>query len=255
MYINDSPIMPFKLSDELYHIGGMKGPSYLLDCGECLVLIDTSCPDNTDYLIENITSLGYDVKHIKHIIHSHGHYDHYGCTNELVALTGAKTYGGVDDLDFFQGGDPYNRWGEKIAFTPDVLLRDGDVLKFGDHEIRFMSTPGHSPGVMSMFLTLHVDGVPYLGGMFGGSGLAPFHLGHYPDADFTRLMRKKALEAIDRMMQEPVKIHIGNHLGNNKSLELLEYKGEGNPFLLFNNFHAFLEERRAQILEIAAAEP
>jgi hypothetical protein len=34
-----------------------------------------------------------------------------------------------------------------------------------------------------------------------------------------------------------------------------EYKGEGNPFLLFNNFHEFLEERRAQILEIAAAEP
>ncbi len=148
MYIKDTPIKPFKLSDELYHVGGKKGPCYLLDCKEMLVLIDTSCPDNTDYLIENIASLGYNVKDVKHIIHSHAHYDHCGCTNELVAITGATTYGGEADLDYFKGADPYNKWGDKIAFTPDVLIKDGDVLSFGSYDIRFVSTPGQSDGVI-----------------------------------------------------------------------------------------------------------
>ena len=246
MYEFDSPIPPIKLSDELFHVGGTTGPCYLLDCGDMLALIDTSCPDNTDYLIENITSLGYDVKNVKHIIHSHGHYDHYGCTNDLVRLTGAITYGGEFDLDYFKGADPYNKWGSKIAFTPDVLIKDGDVLHFGKYDIRFVNTPGHTDGVLSMFLTLHVDGTPYLGGMFGGAGVAPLRDGFYSEPEKTKRARRQFIEGINRIINEPVKIHIGNHLGNNGSLEKMNYKGEGNPFLLHQTYVPFLLAKRKE---------
>ena len=250
MYKNDSPIKPFRLSDELYHVGGMKGPCYLLDCGDCLTLIDTSCPDNTDYLIDNISSLGYDIKKVKHLIHTHAHYDHYGCTNELFAITGATTYGGEKDLDYFKGADPYNKWGEKIAFTPDVLLGDGDVLSFGNRDIRFVHTPGHSEGVMSLFFTLQVDGVPYLGGMFGGAGYAALEGKVYSDFEMTKIASRQYVAGIDKIINEPVKIHIGNHLGNNNSLEKLEYKGDGNPFLIFETYRPFLTERRRYAMEL-----
>jgi metallo-beta-lactamase class B len=250
MYYKDSPVRPFKLTDEFFHIGSLHGPCYLLDCGEELALIDTSCPENLDFLLSNIKEIGYDVSRVKHIIHTHGHFDHYGCTNELVAITGATTYGGKEDLDYFKGADPYNKWGEKIAFTPDVLLGDGDVLSFGNQDIRFVHTPGHSEGVMSLFLTLHVDGVPYLGGMFGGAGYAALEGGLYSDFEMTKRARRQYVAGIDKIINEPVKIHIGNHLGNNNSLEKLEYKGDGNPFLIFETYRPFLTERRRYAMEL-----
>jgi metallo-beta-lactamase class B len=178
MYINDSPVKAFKLSDEFYHIGSLHGPAYLLDYGEGLALIDTSCPGNLDFLTDNMRSLGYEMSDVKYVIHTHGHSDHYGCTNEIVALTGAVTYGGEFDLDCFKGSEPYAHLGEKISFTPDVIIKDGDVIKIGDYEIKFIHTPGHSEGVISLFLTLHVDGVPYLAGMFGGAGIGSFIFGY-----------------------------------------------------------------------------
>ena len=254
MYKNDSEVRPFKISDELYHIGTLHGPCYLLDCGEELVLIDTSCPDNLDILLSNIKKIGYDVSKVKHIIHTHGHFDHYGCTNELVALTGALTYGGENDLEYFKGKDPYADRGENMSFTPDVIIKDGDVIKIRECEIKFIETPGHSAGVISLFLTLHVEGVPYLGGMFGGAGTGSLADGFYPDHETTRTLRRKFVESIDRIIDIPVKIHIGNHLGNNDSFKKMEYTGEGNPFLIFNTYVPFLKEKRAQVQAMIDAE-
>ena len=254
MYSDETAIKAFRLSDELYHVGGKKGPCYLLDYGEGIALIDTSCPDNMDLLTDNIKSIGYNICEVKHIIHSHGHFDHYGCTNEIVELSGATTYGGEGDLDYFKGADPYNKWGDKIAFTPDILLKDGDTIKLGNYDIRFVSTPGHSEGVMSMFLTLYVDGVPYLGGMFGGAGYAALHDGFYPDPEMTKRARRQYVDGINKIIGEPVKIHIGNHLGNNGSLEKMNYKGEGNPFLLDQTYVPFLEEKRRYALELIQRE-
>ena len=250
MYINDSFLPPIKLSDELYHVGGKKGPCYVLNYGEGLALIDTSCPDNMDIIEPNIKELGFSLSDVHHIFHSHGHFDHYGCTNDIVRLTGAVTYGSEADLEYFKGGDPYNEWGDRISFTPDVLLKDGDIITLGNYDIRFLHTPGHTEGVLSIFLTLHVDGVPYLGGMFGGSGVKPLYNGYFSDDEVSKSLRRKMIASIDRIITEPVKIHIGNHLGNNNAIEKLNYTGDGNPFLIYNNYVEFLTAKRAQVLEI-----
>ena len=34
----------------------------------------------------------------------------------------------------------------KIAISPDELLKDGDVLKLGDYDVEIIHTPGHTPG-------------------------------------------------------------------------------------------------------------
>ena len=254
MYKNDSALRPFRICDELYHVGSLHGPCYLFDYGEGIALIDTSCPENLDYLISGIEEIGYDIKDVKHIIHTHGHYDHYGCTNSIVALTGATTYGGINDLANFQGRDPYADRGENISFTPDVNIKDGDVIRLGNYEIKFIETPGHCEGVISLFVDLHVSGVPYLAGMFGGAGIGSLNDGFYGDEEKTKRLRRSYVESIDKIIDIPVKIHIGNHLGNNNSFEKMEYKGEGNPFLIFNTYVSFLKEKRAQVQAMIDAE-
>ncbi len=92
--------------------------------------------------------------------------------------------------------------------------------------------------------------MPYLGGMFGGAGYAALEGKVYSDPEKTKKARRQYVEGIDKIINKPVKIHIGNHLGNNGSLEKMNYKGEGNPFLLDQTYVPFLTERRRYAQEL-----
>ena len=85
-------IKPLKITDDFYWVGvDSSSPAHLLVTDEGLVLIDTASHTNVDIFISNIESLGFDVRDVKHIIHSHGHFDHVGATTRIVKLSGAKT--------------------------------------------------------------------------------------------------------------------------------------------------------------------
>lgn len=66
-------------------------------------------------------------------VETHAHADHITSAGQLAEHTGAQT------------AVPH---GCNIL-TAAIQLRDGDVLKFGSHEIRALSTPGHTAGSMS----------------------------------------------------------------------------------------------------------
>ena len=252
MLPTDQPIKPFKITDEYYYIGSNHGPANLLVTSDGLVLIDTSYPENLDMLLDNIRSLGFDPMDIKHIIHSHGHLDHYGSTPALVKMTGAKTYLGAPDADYVMGIDSHcTERARAFAFTPDVLINDGDVIKFGDTEIRFVSTPGHTYGVISMFMTLHVGGKPYLAGMFGGAGLNTMSDEFFETRDYPKTMRNLYVESVNKIIDEPVEIHLGNHLGDNKAKIKMKHLDNGvNPFLADNTWRSFLESRRDAVIDL-----
>ena len=129
-------IKPLKITDDFYWVGvDGSSPAHLLVTDEGLVLIDTASHTNVEEFLANIASLGFDVRDVKHIIHSHGHYDHVGATSRIVKLSGAKTYIGARDADAVRGKNkrlwaslslPENA--SEFYFEPDVLLYDGDVL-------------------------------------------------------------------------------------------------------------------------------
>ena len=75
-------IDPFRIYGNLYYVGDRDACPYLIDTGDGLILIDTGYGHETQYLIENIERLGFRVEDIRIIIHSHGHYDHFGGTRE-----------------------------------------------------------------------------------------------------------------------------------------------------------------------------
>lgn len=258
-YLRD--IAPCPMADSFYYIGVSGGPSYLLETSDGLVLIDTAFPQSFPLLLEHMRKLGKDPRQIRHIIHTHGHYDHAGSTRALVALSGAKTYIGQGDEDAVMGKNGLMYAAEfgqtfRETFVPDVLLRDGDILRFGDTELRIVATPGHTAGTLSFFFPLKVNGRPYLAGLFGGAGLNTLSRAYLTRYGLPLSMRETYLQSIDKIAGEPVAFHIGNHIEDNNFPEKAPRIGETeNPFLTDNTYLPFLQRKKRQALERFAADP
>ncbi len=251
-------IKPCKITDELYWVGVHRmSPAHLLVTSEGLVLIDTGTVDTQKELIANIESLGFDVRDVKHIIHSHGHFDHIGATTDIVKLSGATTYIGLGDEDAVRGLNDL-LWVTKtptenakdLYFEPDVIIKDGDVLRFGDTEMRFVATPGHTAGVISMFFNVHHGGKEYLAGMFGGAGFGSMKTEYLDSRGLPRTLRDDYIKSIDRIIGEPVDVHIGNHPNNSNQVSKAERKTEDyNPFVEEKTWVSFLTTQKEVFIE------
>lgn len=78
---------------------------------------------------------------ISHILVTHTHHDHSPAAAPLQNHTGAKTYGygphgsGKPGMEPEEGGD--------MEFSPDVEIRDGDIIQGDGWTVKALHTPGH----------------------------------------------------------------------------------------------------------------
>ena len=203
----------FCLYPSVYFVGDERVSVHLIDTEAGLVMIDTGYPNMLDVILENIERVGFSVTDLCAIFHSHGHIDHFGCTQELVKRSGAKTYISRIDNDILNGTLDLS-WAKELRcpiplpFSCDVLIEDGDVFDFGDVSVRCIHTPGHTDGVMSFLITL-ADGT--VAGMHGGTGTNTLR------SDFLRRYglsfdcRRKYRESVDKLRGESVDLVLGNH--------------------------------------------
>lgn len=80
------------------------------------------------------------------ILETHIHADHLSAAQYLKRRLGGRTGGGARIAEVQAGWSPVFNWSglsPEAAF--DRLLREGDVLRAGDLEIRVLETPGHTP--------------------------------------------------------------------------------------------------------------
>jgi len=75
---------------------------------------------------------------LTHILNTHHHFDHVGGNAELKQKM--EYFHGVQCTVVGSRIDP-----ERIPFI-DVRVGDGDVYRFGDHEVVVIETPGHTRG-------------------------------------------------------------------------------------------------------------
>ena len=47
---------PVRYADGVYHIGTKYYPSWLIDCGDTVALLDTAMPENLDFLLSTCKS-------------------------------------------------------------------------------------------------------------------------------------------------------------------------------------------------------
>ena len=262
MWLED--LAPFQLYGKLWHVGGKSSPSYLFDTGDGLLLLDTGLPKSGYILFRNIYDIGYKPRDIRWILHSHGHYDHVGMTRALVEMTGAKTYIGAPDLDFVNGTRDLPRakfidCSFDETFEPDVLINGGDVLTFGSLEIRCESAPGHTPGTMAFFFDLEENGVVRRAGMHGGVGVNSMRTAFLSKFDLSTDCRQQFLDSVDKLMDEPVEILVGNHLGNYDALDKVRRRKESpdgpNPFVDPSEWKRFLTARAELVRKLMIEDP
>jgi len=95
-------VKPFRIIGDLYYVGDARVCVHLLDTHDGLILFDSGFHHTIHLLVQAIWEAGFDPKDIRYIIHSHGHYDHFGATNDFKELYGCKTFLSAVDAELLR---------------------------------------------------------------------------------------------------------------------------------------------------------
>lgn len=132
------------------------------------VLVDTGMPESANRIIEVIEERYGENNQPQAIILTHGHFDHVGSVVDLVNYWGVKVYAHEAELPFLTGKQSYPEpdgtvdGGLVAKMSPlfpnepidlgnnvEALPSDGSVPYMPDW--RWIHTPGHAPGHISLF--------------------------------------------------------------------------------------------------------
>jgi glyoxylase-like metal-dependent hydrolase (beta-lactamase superfamily II) len=132
-----------------------------------------------------IARAGSSIRDIALLIHTHAHFDHCGCSANLQEKSGAHVLIHKADAGNLVGGTsapvvPIDRLGQLFTIlqkpakmryrpiSPDIIVEDElDLHPFGI-DGRIISTPGHTPGSISILLA---NGEVIVGDLVGGGRL------------------------------------------------------------------------------------
>jgi metallo-beta-lactamase class B len=243
-------VKPFRIFGNLFYVGNRDVGSYLIETGEGLILIDTTYPTTRGLLIQSIWESGHDPKDIAYILHTHGHFDHFGTTDLLVSVSGAKTFLGERDARMFRKRPELalidcGKYAYLEPFIPDVTLQGGEEIKLGKTVVQAVATPGHTDGVMSYFFEVSDGKSSFRAGLHGGSGFNTLNR-RYIEKHGNTHSRGEFIEGLNRVLYEKVDIILGNHAGQTNTLEKMEKLQacpEGaNPFIDPGEWKTFIED-------------
>ncbi len=131
---------------------------------------------------------------IKYILITHGHDDHYGALEGVNKVLNVPVYITAEDERMIknEGVELSKVLGfENAPVNADYHLKDGDILKLGDKEIKVIATPGHTKGGVSFL----VDNI-----LFSGDTLFNGSIGRtdFPGGDYNEIM-----ESVMKLMELP----------------------------------------------------
>jgi metallo-beta-lactamase class B len=168
-------IEPFKVFDNLYHVGPCYVSAWILTTPQGDIMFDSAQEPFVDKVIDNIKKVGVKLGDIKYIIINHGHIDHAGGAARLKEFTGARVVAAPEDWSMIEAlnGRPNNRDAGKATVTPkrDMEVREGDHLDLGDQHLIIHTAPGHTPGNLFIEGLLLKDGTQTYKGIWGGGGV------------------------------------------------------------------------------------
>lgn len=134
---------------KIYFFNDLRTCCYIAwdETGEC-VIIDPGCNSESErsrlkkFISEN------ELKPVM-LLNTHGHFDHVMGNRFITDTYGVKTYIHKDDNAQLARATSYcDYFGYKIE-APDldtIAIADGDILKFGNSELKVIHTPGHTMG-------------------------------------------------------------------------------------------------------------
>lgn len=129
---------------QTFVLGMLSTNCYVANCNETqeAIIIDPGL----DYSSEAEPIFNYIVEkalRIKFIVNTHGHPDHIRGDGLFKRTYGVPLCIHAEDVHLIR--DP-----ETDIPPPNVLLKNGDKIRFGTETLRVIHTPGHTPGGISL---------------------------------------------------------------------------------------------------------
>ena len=223
-----------KAFDNLAFVGAKWVSAWALTTSDGIILLDAlNNKDEAERLIEGgLRGLALDPAQVKRIIVTHGHGDHYGGATWLKQRTGAQVMLSEADWHMMETGLEFDvpQWGRPPK--RDVVVADGEVVRLGDAGVQVLSTPGHSPGTISLLFNVQEGPRTQRAMLWGGTA---FNFGRRPD----RMQRIESYIAGTRRAKEVaarenVTVMLSNHAGYDEADKklLALASGTANPFVI-----------------------
>jgi metallo-beta-lactamase class B len=185
---------PVKVFDNLYWLGTKIHSSWALTDKEGIIIIDTlfnyaAGPE----IVEGLKKMHLDPRAIKYVILSHGHSDHDEGVKLLQDDYGARVVAGGPDWDMMENG-PEMPGGKPKR---DIIATDGQKITVGGNTVSIVTTPGHTPGTLSMIFTVKDHGKPMVVAYSGGTSNIPLVRNPAGLTQFIDSQRKMGKAAMD----------------------------------------------------------
>ncbi len=164
-------VEPFQVFDNLYFVGMDNISAWALTTSEGIILFEAMMVANWEQtIVDGLVTLGLDPADIRYIVIGHAHNDHWGGASFLQQRYGAEVLMGEPDWDHIL------TWPQIGTRAPipdkDRGLTDGDTLTLGDTTVRFVATPGHTPGTISSLIPLQDGDNEHLAAYWGGPSMS-----------------------------------------------------------------------------------
>jgi glyoxylase-like metal-dependent hydrolase (beta-lactamase superfamily II) len=131
-------------------VGALEANCYLVLCPETheALLVDPGAEPE-----QILAAIGSAGAQITMILHSHGHFDHIGATEAILASLSRSIPLAAHPADAYLYKPENREMGALFGYslpqrpaTPDVALADGQTLEIGTLRLNVLHTPGHTPG-------------------------------------------------------------------------------------------------------------
>ena len=177
--------------------------AYVLVRGGQAAVVDTGVAGSARAIETGLTEVGVDWSAVSDVILTHKHNDHVGSAADVLEMASNATgYAGADDIP-------------AISVPRELTaVRDGDTV----FALQIISTPGHTPGSISVFDP--VAGLLVAGDALRTEGGRPI----LPGADFTEDMdeARRSVAKVGELMFETLLVGHGEPIEGGASAAVAE---------------------------------
>ncbi|MCP4219158.1 MAG: MBL fold metallo-hydrolase [bacterium] len=213
--------MEENMNIEQIEVGQMSVFAYIVSCPETKKAMIIDPGGHEEKLWARVQELGLNLEYI---VNTHGHGDHTCGNNKLKELSNAEIVmheieGELLKLPEVQAMT--RQMGTAPSPPADKTLKDNEILKLGNIEIKTIHTPGHTPGGMCLLAN---------GNLFTGDTL---FVGAVGRVDLPGSSQQQFISSIkDRLMTLPddTVIWPGHDYGPNKT-STIGLEKAANPFV------------------------